>query len=134
MDAMNGACLCGAVRFVARRAPRWVAHCHCSMCRRAHGAPYVTWAGFDSDAVEIISGGDLASTHQSSDTGRRRFCSRCGSPLFFEGTRWPGEIHVARALLPDDAPMPLPQAHAYWGSHASWVIVEDALPRLPDPC
>jgi hypothetical protein len=53
--------------------------------------------------------------------------------MFFEGVRWPGEIHVARAVFPDDAPLPLPMAHAYWASRAPWVHIEDALPKLPDP-
>ena len=44
--AATGRCHCGGVRFVARFPSRFVAHCHCESCRRAHGAAFVTWAGF----------------------------------------------------------------------------------------
>ena len=40
---VEGGCLCGAVRFSLELPSKWCAHCHCSMCRRAHGAGYVTW-------------------------------------------------------------------------------------------
>jgi len=49
----RGSCLCGAIGFVAALPSKWVAHCHCSRCRRAHGAPFVTWAGFAADAVTV---------------------------------------------------------------------------------
>ena len=127
---IEGRCLCGGLVFRASGPPKWVAHCHCSLCRRAHGAPYVTWVGYPEDAVEIVQDGTLA-TYRSSAEGRRRFCARCGSQVFFDGTRWPGEVHVARALLPDDAPIPEPQVHAYWDSRAPWVHVEDTLPKRP---
>lgn len=39
----NGRCLCGALQFSVRFPTKWVAHCHCTMCRRAHGAAFVTW-------------------------------------------------------------------------------------------
>ncbi len=39
-----GGCLCGVVRYRIALPPLWVAHCHCSICRRAQGAGFVTWA------------------------------------------------------------------------------------------
>jgi len=56
----KGSCHCGAVRFVARFPSRFVAHCHCASCRRAHGAAFVTWAGFPSSQVEVTEGGGAA--------------------------------------------------------------------------
>ena len=44
----SGACLCRAVGFVATLPSRWVAHCHCSRCRRAHGAAFVTFVGLEN--------------------------------------------------------------------------------------
>ena len=40
----EGGCLCGATRYVVQGDPVVVALCHCSMCRRAAGAPVVAWA------------------------------------------------------------------------------------------
>src|SRR5690606_34943450 len=47
MSQASASCFCGAIRIDAELPSKWVAHCHCTMCRRAHGAAFVTWAGFD---------------------------------------------------------------------------------------
>ena len=39
--------------------------------------------------------------------------------LFFESSRWPGEIHVTLAHL-DSSEGLAPQAHAYWSSRVPW--------------
>jgi len=118
-DSRRGGCSCGAVRFRIALPPLWVAHCHCSMCRRAHGAGFVTWVGNAADRFVLESGGDVLGRYRSSEAATRSFCTRCGSPLFFESSRWPGEIHVTLASI-DDARGLEPQAHAYWGSRAEW--------------
>lgn len=116
----SGRCHCGTVRFVARFPSRFVAHCHCASCRRAHGAAFVTWVGFPSAQVTITHGaGDLA-THESSPGTRRRFCRRCGTKLFFESTRWPGETHVVLAAF-DDPVDREPGGHAFASEHVAWL-------------
>ena len=64
-------------------------------------------------------------------TAQRSFCGRCGTPLFFESTRWPGEVHVTLATLdPRVAATLQPQAHVYWADRVPWIVVgEDGLPR-----
>ncbi len=39
-----GACLCGAVRYEINGQLRDAGNCHCSMCRKAHGAGFATYA------------------------------------------------------------------------------------------
>jgi len=118
-DARAGGCLCGAVRFRIGVPPLWIAHCHCSMCRRAHGAGFVTWVGVVAERFVLESGADLLKHYQSSVAATRSFCGRCGSPLFFQSSRWPGETHVTLASLDDGTGLE-PQAHAYWGARAPW--------------
>ncbi len=65
---------------------------------------------------------------ESSPGARRGFCPRCGSPIFFESTRWPGETHVARALF-EDLLDKEPSAHVYYESHVPWLQVKDELPK-----
>ena len=55
----EGGCLCGAVRFEITLPSKWCAHCHCSMCRRAHGAGVVTWFGVPEDRFRITAGEEL---------------------------------------------------------------------------
>jgi hypothetical protein len=108
------------VRFGLDGPPLWVAHCHCSMCRRAQGAGFVTWAGFAEAAFSLVDGEDLLAKYQSSAAAVRSFCRRCGTPLFFQSNRWPGEIHVTLASL-DSSEGLEPKAHAYWSSRAPWL-------------
>ena len=39
---LEGACFCGFIRYQARGTPSNETNCHCSICRRSSGAPYVT--------------------------------------------------------------------------------------------
>ncbi len=125
----EGSCYCGAVRFCVRDPAKFVAHDHCSICRRVAGAAYVTWCGFREEQLEITSGADVLTTHASSEGATRQFCSRCGSHLFFRGARWPGEVHVTLATLKDVEGL-TPQAHVYVSDRAPWVAIHDDLPKL----
>jgi len=124
----RGSCLCGSVRFRAQLPTKWVAHCHCTYCRRAHGAPFVTWAGFATEQVSVEADALRPTWYESSPGARRAFCPRCGSPIFFESTRWPGETHVARALFEDPLDKE-PSAHVFYESHVPWLHFNDDLPK-----
>jgi len=115
-----GRCYCGAVEFVARFPSKFCAHCHCANCRRAHGAAFVTWVGFERDQVEIrAADGKLA--RYATDTGATRtFCAACGTTLFFESPRWAGEIHVVRSNF-DGAIDREVEGNAFYRSHADWM-------------
>ena len=126
----TGGCLCGAVRYRIGAPPLWVAHCHCSMCRRAQGAGFVTWFGVAAESFVLETGADVLSRHESSPGATRSFCGRCGSPLLFQSNRWPGETHVTLASLDDPSGLE-PQAHAYWDSRAGWIHWDGgALPKV----
>jgi hypothetical protein len=124
-----GRCHCGRVRFVVRLPARFVAHCHCASFRRAHGAAFVTWAGFNSSQVVVTAGERELAAHESSPGTRRKFCRACGTKLFFEGRRWPGETHVVLAALDDPVNLQ-PQGHAFYEEHAAWL---PALLHPPSP-
>lgn len=123
-DTVTGRCLCGAVAFELRLPSKWCAHCHCSMCRRAHGAGYVTWAGFESDHFILDKGDHHLTWYESSPGARRGFCSTCGSSMLFESERWAGETHVALACI--DGPIDRdPAAHAFFDAHVHWMPIDD---------
>jgi hypothetical protein len=124
-----GACLCGAVRFEVEGPLDRVAHCHCSMCQRAHGAPFVTWAAVPRERVRVTRGADALVHYQSSEIGTRSFCRNCGSSMFCELTTHPADIDVALAsLAPGHGAKP--RAHLFWDDRASWTEAADGLPRL----
>lgn len=129
---IHGGCLCGAVTFEVTPPTKWCAHCHCTMCRRTHGAGVVTWFGAHSTSFRLVAGSGELQWHRSSPGARRGFCGRCGSPLFFEGERWPGEIHIARASVagPIDRE---PTAHVFFDLRVDWLNVHDDLRKLGGP-
>jgi len=124
---LEGACLCGAVTFAIDLPTKWCAHCHCSMCRRAHGAAFVTWIGVDAGQFRWIDAGALRS-FASSPQASRSFCGTCGSTLTFESSRWEGEVHIARANIPGAIDR-APSKHAFYKDRADWVrIPADEVP------
>ena len=127
-ESVPGRCFCGAVRFRVELPTLFCAHCHCSMCRRSHGAAYVTWIGVPRERLAMEADASLV-RHRSSEHGTRSFCGRCGSSLFCESTQRPDEVDVVLASL--DGPIDRkPALHVFFDSRADWVDVRDALPRL----
>ncbi len=129
---VTGSCLCGAVRFSVRLPTLFCGHCHCSICRRSHGAAFGTWFGVVRDQVSVEAGEAEIGRFQSSDHGTRFFCLRCGSPVFFESTRNPERVEIPLASMHDPIDR-RPEAHIYFDHRASWVVVDDDLPRMGGP-
>jgi hypothetical protein len=127
----EGSCLCGAVRYRFGLPPLWVAHCHCTMCRRAQGAGFVTWVGTSGQHFELLGRATELRTYRSSPEAIRSFCGRCGTPLFFESTRWPGELHVTLGSVdPALAARLRAEGHVHWASRVPWIgEIHDGLPR-----
>jgi len=127
-----GACLCGALRFEVELPTLYCAHCHCGMCRRAHGAGFVTWFGIPQERFRITAGAEKLVRYQSSEHATRSFCGGCGSSLFFATTQRPGELDVVLANM--DGPIDrAPEFHVFIDDRADWVHIGDALPRLGGP-
>jgi hypothetical protein len=127
-ECRTGSCLCGAVELEVRLPSKFCAHCHCSHCRCAHGAAFVTWAGFRQEQVKTISGSDELQRYMTETGATRSFCRRCGSTLFYEGPRWYGEVHVARANIKGELDR-TPSGHYYVDHGASWWTIADSLPQ-----
>ena len=123
---ITGGCFCGAIRYRLSAAPRDVAHCHCGMCRRTSGAPFVTWATFPAAAFALTAGTptELHSTPEVT----RRFCAACGTALTFFEPKRPGWIDVTVGSM--DAPDAIvPGAHIWTSSQLAWLRLGDDLPR-----
>jgi hypothetical protein len=99
------------------------------MCRRNHGAAFVTWFGVPKTNFRLLEGETAVTRYQSSDHGSRSFCSQCGSSLLCELDRDPDTIDVTLAsmLAPIDRP---PEAHVFFDTHVEWVEFLDQLPKM----
>ena len=102
-DPHRGSCLCGCVRYRVDGAFERVTHCHCSMCRKSHGAAFATYATVSTPQLVLEDAGTLT-WYRSSTTAERGFCTTCGSSLFWrDETRYPGMIDVALGTM--DTPL-----------------------------
>jgi hypothetical protein len=135
-DRISGSCFCGTVGFEIELPTLFCVHCHCSMCRRPHGASFVTWTAVAPSQLSMTAGEDHLQTYESSEHGRRQFCDLCGSQLFCwhvkDEAGEPELIDVTLASLhgPIDRS---PSAHVYYDSRADWTQVNDDLPKLGGP-
>lgn len=131
--AMNGGCLCGAVRYRTDGPALQTTLCHCEDCRKASGAPVVAWTFFRGDHPEWTRG----EPRFLAWAGRERwFCPECGTPLAFRDPGIPGLYEVTTCSLdqPEEAP---PCDHNWVCDRVPWFDTADTLPRHPEnspPC
>ena len=127
---MQGRCLCGAVAFELDDAALGAApmsHCHCSMCRKAHGSAFATYTGARGGAFRFTTDEDAIAHYESSPGFRRSFCRTCSSvvPMGFgdgDAAWW-----VVPAGLLDGDPGTRPSSHFYAASAAPWYTIPDGL-------
>lgn len=124
--AIRGSCLCGAVRYEIAGSFAMAGHCHCSMCRKAHGAAFATWAMINPDQFQWTSGAELLEAYQSSPGRERCFCRTCGAPLVATHAGMVTEVVLGSI---DGDPEVRPSEHIFVGSKAPWYDIADALPQ-----
>ena len=79
--ALTGGCQCGAVRYRLDGAPTGANICHCRMCQKAGGGPFMAFAGVRLAELAWTRGAPR--TFASSDIAERGFCAGCGTPLTY---------------------------------------------------
>jgi len=77
---LTGKCLCGAVRLTANTVDPKGGACHCGMCRRWGGGPFMAT---DCGTDILFEGEEYIAIFNSSDWADRGFCKQCGSHLFY---------------------------------------------------
>lgn len=123
----TGSCLCGAVKYRIDTPIHEVSHCHCSMCRKAHGAAFASFASVPRPAFHLIEGEDRIGRYASSESVTRTFCTQCGASLQFVDDR-NDELGVAVGTL--DTPLgQVPQEHIFVTSKADWYSIHDSYPQ-----
>lgn len=122
---MQGRCLCGSVRYRLCGQPYHVTHCHCASCRKASGAPFVTW--LTVRRMEVQWQGEALQIYRSSLGVERGFCARCGTTLSYCHEAAPEEIDLTVATL-DNPDCLRPEDHTWTEQRVSWVTDMAGLP------
>jgi hypothetical protein len=122
-----GACLCGTVRYELDGPLTMMMHCHCSMCRKHHGAPFATFVAAALSGFRWLGDEDAIAEYASSEQGVRSHCRHCGSvtPMLLPQA---GLAVVPAGNLDGDLGLK-PQAHMFVGSKAAWYTITDSLPQ-----
>lgn len=124
---ITGNCLCGTVSWQVDGALDNMTHCHCSMCRKAHGAPFATYVDTAHENFRWVSGESTVGHYEASAGLKRAFCSDCGSVVPWSADK--DSISIPVGCLNED-PGIRPTAHIFATSKAPWHTIGDNLPQF----
>ena len=123
----TGGCLCGAVRYEANADPKWISHCHCSMCRKQTGALVGTYVGFPAGTVSWT--GVDPTRYRASKDAERSFCARCGGTIGFHRVH---ETSLTVGSLDNPGQLPVDRfrhVHVWCQERVGWFEITDDWPR-----
>lgn len=126
---ITGHCACGCVRFEVDGEIMAFSHCHCSICRRLHGAAFATFAGVSRDPFRYVAGSSDLRIYASSPRNDRVFCAVCGSAILVDPKDEPATLYLSMSAIDGNPPHPKGY-HAWVGSKASWHEITDDLPQF----
>jgi len=128
---LRGSCLCGGIRYEINGKLSEALNCHCSMCRKAHGAAFRSRAKVQSADFRWIAGEHLLTFFESSPGNRRGFCRVCGTPILSKYDADSSVFGLPLGALDDD-PGIRPEMHVYVASKAPWFSISDNLPQFAE--
>jgi len=122
---LRGSCLCGGVVYQVARLDPQMAHCHCKMCRKFHGAAFATYGSVKCEDFSWLQGEQLLQEFVADNQSTRTFCKKCGSSLTFAPSQDNGEeVEIALATLDTDI-AGRPSAHIFTEFKANWHQITD---------
>lgn len=131
-DTFQGSCLCGAIHYQLASPPKALSHCHCSQCRKSHGAAFASYGSVLRSDLHLVQGADRLTSYASSASVLRQFCGQCGSSLFWASSQGDYADWISIALGTLDTPFtPDRQKHIQVASKASWYEIQDQWPQHP---
>ena len=127
---ITGRCLCGAVRYESAAPPVITRVCWCRLCQYLGAGSGTVNACFKTESFTIQGAtSDYSGVADSGNVMHRRFCPKCGTPLFSAAEARPHLIFVRVGTL-DDPEVGRP-AMTIWTEQApSWACSAADLPRV----
>ena len=123
-ENLQGACLCGGVRFETTEPFERLSACHCTSCKKISGGGGTVSGRVQTESIRILTGDDLVKTYQPDEGLSKTFCSACGSNLF--GGGWPESEQASVRLSTLEPPYEgRIGSHIYVRSLAPWEVLPD---------
>lgn len=123
---MRSSCLCGDVQWESEGPFELMHHCHCGMCRKAHGAAFATVVAVPAEGL-VVHGAERVVAWESSPGFQRRFCGRCGSSVPGPAMG-DGNVFIPCGNMEADPGVPI-LGHIFVASKAPWYEIADSLPQ-----
>lgn len=127
-DAFLGGCSCGGRRYAITRKFLNAMHCHCRMCRLAHGAGFSTHVIVRPDQFRWTHDASALIAFESSPEAFREFCAVCGTHVLVHGQTGDDTLAIPAGTLDDPVELTV-LGHMFVGDRAPWVNIEDDLPQ-----
>jgi hypothetical protein len=130
--AIQGGCLCGAVRFALTVLPQTIGYCHCTRCQRRTGTAASAQARIDGGTFRLLAGAEHVRGWRSPDGGFEKcFCAECGAHLFSRNED--GSLMSVRMGAFDVDPGVRASYRQFVAYAAGWEpIPDDGLERYPE--
>ena len=125
---IKGRCECSKVQYEVDSSIADYSHCHCSQCRRLHGAAFASFGQVPRDKFRYLSGESNLRTYASSAQNDRVFCTHCGSNILVASREEPEVYYLAMGSVEGNPDCP-PGSHYFVGSKAPWYEIGDDLPQ-----
>ena len=130
--ALNGSCLCGAIRYTITQPVTELRACHCSHCQKASGTAGSVNAPLPSEAFKITRGTPKRFVAKAA-SGRnlhRYFCGDCGSPIYSQRETTPNMVVVRAGGFDDPGPMKI-TANIWTKSARPWAHIDPQSQQNP---
>ena len=129
---LQGHCECGRISFSVDGEIDRLSHCHCSQCRRLHGAAYGSYARVAEQQFQYLTGKNELKNYASSASYTRVFCNHCGSNIMVIVAYEPKELYLAMGVINGDPIIPKDSHHIFVSSKAPWHTITDDLPQYDE--
>jgi hypothetical protein len=126
-ETVTGGCLCGAVRYEADKSAFRTGCCHCRMCQKATGAPFISFVHIPNNAFRYTAGEPkLFNASEISDSA---FCGDCGTTIMIRYYPEYYDSYVVLSATLDEPNKYPPERHSGVESQMHWLKLDDDLPR-----
>ena len=128
--SLSATCACGAVTVRVDGTVRIMLLCACAECQKASGSGHAAAAFVEAGDLTLT--GEVASFSRPADSGAvftRRFCPRCGTPIFSTSNRAARFVMLPVGLFAGQNAWFRPTQLIFARTHQDWDVIASDLPH-----
>lgn len=137
MAKLDGGCLCGSVRYTCDEEPLVTAIYNCRHCQLQTVITFSVLVGVKKGSIKFTR--DQPTIYEDTgDSGlpaHRKFCNKCGSPIFSAVEATPEIDWIKQGTL-DNPSLSTPMISVYMDSAQHWVKLDELIAKfskMPSP-